>query len=308
MDIVIVGSVALDDVRTPVGEVKDALGGSAVYSSLSASYFAKAGIVGVVGEDFSEDHVKLLASKQIALDGLEKADGQTFHWAGYYEKDMGTAFTEDTRLNVFASFAPKIPSNFQKAPFVFLANIDPVLQGQVLDTMQNSEFVLLDTMNLWIETKREELMKVLTRVNMVVVNDAEARQISGEDNLLQAAKWIQDKGPQGVIIKKGEHGAIVFWDQDMGIIPAYPVPAVKDPTGAGDTFAGGFIGALAQQKSINITTLKAAAIAGTIMASFTVEDFSVRRLVSIAKKDVLDRHEKIHNLTKVRPFTLNVHD
>ncbi|MCK5243049.1 sugar kinase [bacterium] len=308
MDIVIVGSVALDDVRTPAGEVKDALGGSAVYSSLSAGYYAKPGIVGVVGQDFSEEYLKLLASRQVALDGLEKADGKTFHWAGYYEKDMGIAYTEDTHLNVFASFVPKIPTNFQKVPFVFLANIDPVLQSQVLDTMQNSEFVLLDTMNFWIETKRDDLMKVIARVHMVVVNDAEARQLSGEDNLIQAAKWIQSQGPQGVIIKKGEHGAVIFWEQDMGILPAFPVPVVKDPTGAGDTFAGGFIGALAQQKSVNITTLKSAAVAGTIMASFTVEDFSVQRLLGLEKKQILTRHEKIQDLTNIRPFALEVYE
>jgi len=304
--IVIVGSVALDDVKTPAGEIRDALGGSAVYASLAASYYARTGIVGVVGWDFSEAHIQLLASHGVDLTGLERASGKTFHWSGYYEKDMGTAYTIDTQLNVFATFSPQIPETFTAVPFVFLANIDPEIQLQILDTLKAAQFILLDTMNFWIETKREKLMEVLARVNMVIVNDAEARQLSGCDNLLQAAKWIQAQGPYGVVIKKGEHGALIFWGSDLGVLPAFPLQTVKDPTGAGDTFAGGLIGALAQQKNVTIDTLKSAAAVGTVMASFTVEDFSVGRLSRLKEPEIQKRHEELRILTDIKPFSLNI--
>lgn len=212
MDVVIVGSVALDDVKTPEGEVKDALGGSAVYASLSAGYFTSPGIVGVVGEDFSDAHVALLEKHGVSSVGLERTQGKTFHWEGYYEKEMGTAFTVDTQLNVFAVFSPKIPGKYKDAPFLFLANIDPELQLEVLDAMDRPRFVMLDTMNLWIDIKRAALLEVIKRVDMVVVNDAEARQLSGQSNLISAARWIQALGPKGVAVKKGEHGALVFWE------------------------------------------------------------------------------------------------
>ncbi|MBN1596308.1 sugar kinase [candidate division FCPU426 bacterium] len=306
MDIVIVGSIALDDVKTPAGEVKNVLGGSAVYASLSASYYASPGIVGVVGRDFSGEHMRVLEAHGVVLDGLEKADGETFHWYGYYEKDMGTAFTRDTRLNVFASFAPNIPVAFRPAPFLFLANIHPELQLQVLDTMSGPEFILLDTMNLWIETKRQALLQVLKRVTMVVVNDAEARQLSGLDNLLQAARWIQGQGPRGVAVKKGEHGALICWEGEVGLLPAFPLDKVVDPTGAGDTFAGGLIGALAQKKQVNMDALKSAAVIGSIMASFTVEEFSIGRLAHLNEKEIRERYAHMRRLSEIKPLELDI--
>jgi len=296
MDLVIVGSVAMDDVKTPLGEVQNALGGSAVYSSLAASYFSRSGIVGVVGQDFPPEHVELLRRHGVALDGLECAQGKTFHWSGYYEYDMNTAFTTDTQLNVFAQFSPKIPESFLQAPFLFLGNIDPELQIKVLTSMK-PKFTLLDTMNFWIQSKREALLEVIRRVDMVVVNDAETRQLSGISNLIQAAEWICRQGPKGIIIKKGEHGALVFWQGQIGLIPAFPLENVKDPTGAGDTFAGGFIGALSRQKTVDLASIRAAAVMGVIMASFTVEDFSVQRLAALTEREIVERHKNLRSLT-----------
>jgi len=302
MDVLIVGSVALDDVKTPLGEVKNALGGSAVYSSLAANYFAQVGIVGVIGEDFPEEHRRLLAAQGIRIDGLECACGKTFHWSGYYEYDMGSAHTLDTQLNVFADFSPKIPQAFQSAPFVFLANIDPVLQMSVLEQVQKPRFILLDTMNYWIENKRDSLLDVMRRVDMIMVNDAEARQLAGTPNLLKAAAWMRQQGVKGVAIKKGEHGALVFWGDEMWAIPAFPLDFLKDPTGAGDTFAGGFIGTLAKYGTPAPAGLRTAASVGTVMASFTVEDFSVNRLARLNEAEIRNRHARLRALTHFEEF------
>jgi sugar/nucleoside kinase (ribokinase family) len=302
MNVIIIGSVALDDVKTPFGEVKDALGGSAVFSSLSASYFTSVGLVGVVGKDFSPEYIHLLNSRNIQVEGLERAEGKTFHWTGYYENDMACAHTLDTQLNVFATFNPKVPKTMQAAPYLFLANIDPDLQYKVLDQLTQPKFILLDTMNLWIEIKREALLKVLPRVSMVVVNDAEARQLSGVTNLMKAAQWIRDHGPRGVIIKKGEHGALLFWDNEIFALPAYPLDSVKDPTGAGDTFAGGFIGALAGYGDLSMESMRKAAGVGTVMASFTVENFSVRRLLELNPDDIRARYQQLQSITRMNDF------
>ncbi|NTV52816.1 MAG: sugar kinase [Candidatus Firestonebacteria bacterium] len=302
MNLVIVGSVALDDVKTPLGEVKNALGGSAVYSSLSAQYFTQAGVVGVVGHDFPENYLQTLAARSIRLEGLEKAPGETFHWAGYYEYDMGSAKTLDTRLNVFAAFDPKIPSAFKSVPYLFLANIDPELQTKVLNQITRPRFTLLDTMNFWIETKREALLAVFPRVDMVVVNDAEARQLAGTPNLLQAARWIRNHGPRGVIIKKGEHGALLFWENEIAALPAFPLDTVRDPTGAGDTFAGGFIGALAGSPDLTMDNFRRAAAMGTIMASFTVEDFSTRRLEGLSEEEIRARYRALQKISELKDF------
>jgi sugar/nucleoside kinase (ribokinase family) len=303
MNLVIVGSVAMDDVKTPLGEVKDALGGSAVFSSLSARYFTEVGMVGVVGDDFPENYLKTLSDRSINLAGLEHAAGETFHWAGYYEYDMSCAHTLDTRLNVFAAFDPKIPAPFKSAPHLFLANIDPTLQSKVLNQNTKPRFTLLDTMNFWIETKREALLEVFPRVDMVVVNDAEARQLSGTPNLIRAARWIRDHGPRGVIIKKGEHGALLFWENEIAALPAYPVDTVRDPTGAGDTFAGGFIGALAGSADLSMDSFRKAAAMGTVMASFTVEDFSTRRLEALAEKEIRSRYRTLQKLAELKDFS-----
>lgn len=302
MEVLIVGSVALDDVKTPLGEVRDALGGSAVYSSLAAGYYSRVGIVGVAGEDFPENHRRLLTGRGVRLEGLECAVGRTFHWSGYYEGDMNSAHTLDTQLNVFAEFSPKIPPEFQKTPWVFLANIDPELQLRVLEQVARPKFILLDTMNYWIETKRDALLKVMSQVDMIVVNDAEARQLAGASNLIQAAGWMLKQGVKGVVIKKGEHGALLFWGGEMWAVPAFPLGAVKDPTGAGDTFAGGFIGTLAKLGEITPAALLSAAAVGTVMASFTVEDFSVNRLAGLQEAEIRDRHARLEALTRIGGF------
>lgn len=301
MDVLIVGSIALDDVRTPFGSVQRALGGSAVYSSLAANYFSAVGVVGVVGRDFPEEHWKLLQSRRLQLDGVETAEGDTFHWAGYYEYDMGKAQTLDTQLNVFARFRPHIPAAWQSTPFVFLANIDPELQGQVLDQIQKPRFVMLDTMNYWIENKRPQLLDVIRRVDMVVVNDAEARQLADTPNLLQAASWIRRHGPEGVVIKKGEHGALIFWREHLFVIPAFPLEVIKDPTGAGDTFAGGLIGVLARQCAAGLQPqdLRLAASLGTVLASFVVEDFSVRSFLRLSERMIRERYAQLRGYTQL---------
>ncbi len=306
MDVLIVGSIALDDVKTPAGEVTNALGGSAVYASLAAGYFAPAGIVGVIGEDFPEAHIRLLREHRIQLEGLEQMPGNTFHWSGCYEHDMGTAQTLKTQLNVFAGFSPKIPPSFQETPFVFLANIDPELQSRVLTQVHKPRFVLLDTMNHWIDQQRDKLIEAMAAVDMVVINQEEARQLAGAANLIQAARWLRRQGARGIIIKKGEHGALVFWEDQIGIIPAFPLAAVKDPTGAGDTFAGGFIGALARRGEINFETIRTAAVMGTIMASFTVEDFSVQCLSRLRKETIELRYDELHKMARLntKPVSL----
>ncbi|MCK5218840.1 sugar kinase [bacterium] len=299
MDVLIIGSIALDDVKTPAGEVKNALGGSAVYASLAAGHFAPAGIVGVIGEDFPEEHIRLLREHHIQMEGVEQIAGNTFHWSGCYEHDMGTAQTLETQLNVFAGFSPKIPRSFQETPFVFLANIDPELQARVLTQVHQPRFVLLDTMNHWIAHQRDKLIEDMAAVDMVVINQEEARQLAGTANLIHAVRWLRRQGARGIIIKKGEHGALVFWEDQIGIIPAFPLETVKDPTGAGDTFAGGFIGTLARLGEINYETIRTAAVMGTIMASFTVEDFSVQRLSHLSKDEIQNRGEELRAMARL---------
>ncbi|MEW6515976.1 MAG: PfkB family carbohydrate kinase [candidate division FCPU426 bacterium] len=290
MKLVIVGSVALDDVKTPHGAIRRGLGGSAVYASLAASQFVVPGIVGVVGEDFPDEHLALLKRQGIALDGLERAAGKTFHWSGYYTGDMNEAHTVATELNVFAAFKPRLPREWRDAPFVFLANIDPDLQNQVLDQMIRPSMVVLDTMNLWIENKREQLLRVMKRADLLVVNEGEARLLSGEPNVVRAGRWLMRRGPRGVAIKRGACGAMVMWGKETWLLPAYPVDEVKDPTGAGDTFAGGLIGILAQGRALTAESLRRAVAVGTVLAAHTVEAFSVQGLTGLKAGEVQRRY------------------
>lgn len=290
MKLVIVGSVALDDVKTPFGAIQRGLGGSAVYASLAAGHFVEPGVVGVVGEDFPAEHIALLGDRGIALEGLERAAGKTFHWSGYYTGDMEEAHTLSTELNVFAGFKPRLPRGWQAAPFLFLANIDPELQNQVLDQMRKPRMVVLDTMNYWIETKREQLLRVMRRVDLLVVNEGEARQLSGERNLSRAGRWLLRRGPRGVAVKRGACGSMVFWGRDTWLIPAYPAEEVKDPTGAGDTFAGGLIGALAQGGAIDANRLRQAVTVGAVLAAHTVEAFSVQGLTGLQPRELIRRY------------------
>ena len=240
MSIVVVGSVALDSVETPVGKVESALGGSATYFSTAASFFTKGvKLVGVVGDDFPQEHVDFLRSRDIDLTGLERVSGKTFHWSGRYGENLNVAETLSTELNVFETFAPKLPESYRDTQYVFLANINPELQMDVLKQVRNTKLVVCDTMNLWISERRAELLETIKHVDIFVLNDGEARQLTGESNINKAAKKLLDCGPERVIIKKGEHGSVSFTGTSYFAAPAYPLDSILDPTGAGDTFAGG---------------------------------------------------------------------
>ncbi len=300
--VLIVGSVALDSVRTPFGEAEDALGGAASYASVSASFFAPVRMVAVVGEDFPEEHVAEFARRRIDLRGLSRAPGSTFRWAGYYEYDLNQAHTTDTQLNVFASFRPELPEEYRHSPFVFLANIDPELQLAVLDQVRQPQLVACDTMNYWITSAREKVLKVLARVDVALMNDAEARQLTGESNVIAAARQILNFGPGAVIIKKGEHGALMFSREARFAAPSYPLEEVNDPTGAGDTFAGGFMGYLARCGECDDSALRRAIISGSVMASFTVEDFSLRRLFRLTAEEIAERYHEVGVMTRFGGF------
>jgi sugar/nucleoside kinase (ribokinase family) len=290
MGVLIVGSVALDSVRTPFGEVHGALGGSATYASLAASLFGPVGIVGIVGDDFPGDYAKLLRRHGVDLDGLEVVKGgKTFHWSGYYEYDMNQAFTTSTCVNVFENFHPRIPERYRSSEFLFLGNIDPELQLEVLEQMKGTRQVICDTMNFWISSKREALTPVLKKCDVILMNDGEARQYCDTPNLQKAARELLKLGASRVVIKKGEHGCLMFGRNGFFAAPAYPLEIVKDPTGAGDTFAGGLIGWLARCRNCSETNFRRAIIVGSALASFTVEDFSVERLVRLRRDDLVER-------------------
>jgi sugar/nucleoside kinase (ribokinase family) len=302
MSILVVGSVALDSVQTPFGRVKDALGGSATYFSTAASLYAPVRLVGVVGTDFPSEHIDFLRSRNVDLTGLETAEGQTFRWIGRYDYDLNVAHTLDTQLNVFADFRPHLPEDCRHTPFVFLANIDPELQLDVLNQMERPKLVALDTMNYWINYKKDALTAVLKRVDVVLVNEGEVRQFSGTSSLLKAARRILAMGPRAVVVKKGEYGAALYTDGDSPaasyfFAPAYPLAQIKDPTGAGDTFAGGFLGYLAQTGKVTNATFRRAIIHGSVIASFTVEDFSMDRLRTLSWDEVASRYEEFKYFT-----------
>jgi sugar/nucleoside kinase (ribokinase family) len=282
-EILVVGSLAYDSISTPSGKVVRALGGSANYFSLAASLFSKVRVVGVVGEDYDQSDYKLLESRGVDLSGLSKVPGKTFHWEGSYEGDLNEAKTLKTELNVFEHFNPQLPNHFKDSKFVFLANIAPELQLQVLEQVKSPKFVGMDTMNFWISIKKEKLIEVLEKVNLVLINEGEAKMLTGAANAIAAAPMLTDLGPQAVVIKRGEYGFAMYSKQEgYFILPAMPMAKVVDPTGAGDTFAGGFFGYLAaQSEAPNITQLKNACIMGSIMASHTIEDFSVRGLAKV---------------------------
>ncbi len=294
--LLIVGSVAFDNVKTPLGEVNEALGGAAVYSSVAASFFTPVNLVGVVGEDFPEEHVGFLAARGIDLTGLQRVAGKTFRWSGYYEYDLNQAHTLDTQLNVFASFSPNLPDSYRDARYVFLANIDPVLQLQVLDQVKSPKLAVCDTMNYWIETRKPELIEVLKRVDIAFMNDAEARQLCGTSSVIKAARQIRELGPRCVVVKKGEHGAMLFTDHSFFSAPSYPLDEVVDPTGAGDSFAGGFMGYLASTNDVSDANLRKAIVCGSTVASFNVEDFSLRRMSKLTLDDISKRYDEFRTI------------
>lgn len=296
-----VGSIALDSVKTPFGSHQNLLGGSSVYFSVAASFFSPVWLVGVVGRDFPKRHISLLKSRGIDLKGLQVSDGKTFRWRGHYEHDLGEAKTLETQLNVFARFHPVLPAEYKKAPYLFLANIDPDLQRQVLSHVEGQRFVAADTMNLWIQTKRKSLLRLIRKVDLLIVNEGEARMLSRKPHLVQAGRMILTRGPRYVVIKKGEHGSMLFTRRQITSVPAYPLEEVVDPTGAGDSFAGGMMGYLAAKNQakdgrISEMALRRAMVFGSAMASFTVQDFSLRRLSGVSRADVLKRYQEIQTM------------
>ncbi|HLC43343.1 MAG TPA: PfkB family carbohydrate kinase [Methylomirabilota bacterium] len=295
-ELVVVGSVALDSVKTPFGAVEDALGGSATYFSYSASFFTKVRLVAVVGKDFSRDHLSRLEQRGVDLSGLQISEGQTFRWVGEYGYDLNEAHTLATHLNVFADFKPDLPQHYRSAPLIFLANIDPVLQREVLRQMKRPHLVALDTMNFWINGKRDALLSVLAEVDALVINDGEARMLTKEPNLIKAARTITSYGPKIVVIKRGEYGALMISNGRFFFTPAYPLESVFDPTGAGDTFAGGFMGMLAKSESLDEAALRRAIVYGSVMASFTVEDFSLNRLMRLEPEEIEARVQIFRDL------------
>jgi sugar/nucleoside kinase (ribokinase family) len=297
MSLLVVGSVALDSLETPFGQKEDALGGSATYFSTSASFFSPVQVVAVVGEDFPEGHLTFLKGRGIDLEGVTREPGKTFRWKGKYGYQLNEAQTLDTQLNVFERFSPKLPESYRDAPYVFLGNIHPELQGQVLDQVRAPKLVAADTMNFWIQGSRDSLLKTLKRVNLLFVNDAEARQLAGEHNVVKAARAILSMGPTRVVIKRGEYGALLFDRDHIFACPAYPLAEVFDPTGAGDTFAGGFMGTVATVGNLNPETLRRAMVTGSVMASFTVERFSLERLREVTRPEIHARFADFKQLT-----------
>jgi sugar/nucleoside kinase (ribokinase family) len=302
--LLVVGSVALDTVETSQGRRDDILGGAACYSSYAASFFAPTRLVGVVGSDFPTAHQELLRSRGVDLAGLERVPGRTFRWAGRYAANFNTRTTLDTQLNVFETFRPKLPVGWGETPFVFLANIDPVLQLEVLSQVTKPRFSACDTMNFWIGGKRAELLRVLPRVDMILLNDEEAQQLSGQTGLPAAAKAISAMGPKAVVIKRGDAGALLFQGSDVFAAPAFPLDHVVDPTGAGDSFAGGFMGYLARTGDTSPAAVRSALVAGTVLASFCVEDFSLDRFRTLDAASLRARIAGFADLVRFAPPTV----
>jgi sugar/nucleoside kinase (ribokinase family) len=292
----VVGSVALDSVETPFGKADDVLGGSATYFSSAASLLTPVQLVGVVGSDYPMEKLAPLAARGVDLAGLEHAEGESFRWRGRYRHDLNSAETLETRLGVFSHFRPHIPQQFRRTPFVFLGNIDPRLQLDVLGQVESPTLVACDTMNFWIESRRPDLLTLLGRVDLITLNDGEARQLTEKANLVHAARWILAHGPKYVIIKKGEHGAFMFTRDTVFFAPAYPLEQVFDPTGAGDSFAGGFIGYLAQSGDLSEANMRRAVVYGSAMGSFAVEQFSNTRLLELTRADLDRRVEEVRRL------------
>ena len=299
MSILVVGSVAYDDLETPFGKKERVLGGAATHFSASASFFTPVQLVGVVGNDFNETEISFLKDRGVDLTGLQiQKEGKTFHWKGKYGYDLNEAQTLETHLNVFADFNPVLPKNFRQAPYVFLANIDPTLQLKVLEQVEKPKLVAMDTMNFWIKGKLDELKKTLQKVDILLVNEGEARQLTNERNLIKAAKKIQQWGPKIVTIKRGEYGALLFANDFIFSAPGFPLEDLKDPTGAGDSFAGGFMGYLTKQgANLDESHLKRAVICGSVMASFQVEDFGLDRMRNLTKKEINERFQAFKNLS-----------
>ena len=297
MPVLVVGSVAFDSIRTPAGEAKEILGGAASYFAVTASYFSTVRIVAVVGDDFGAEESRAFEGRAIDTAGLERASGRTFRWAGEYHGDMNEAKTLDTQLNVFASFAPKLPPEYLDTEFVFLANIQPTLQLQVREQLPRAKLVGLDTMNYWIERTPGDLREALARVDLMIINDKEARMLAGIDNLPRAAAAICKMGPRTLVIKRGEYGACLFENDSIFFAPGYPLEEIRDPTGAGDTFAGGFMGYLGRAGEASLPNLRRALVYGSVMASFAVEEFGLARLLRLTPAEIEKRFKEFQRMT-----------
>lgn len=300
MSVLVVGSMAYDSVETPFAKVDDALGGSATFFAAAASYFAPVNLVAVVGDDFNFADIDFFKNKPVDLEGLKTEPGRTFRWAGKYLNNMNDRETLDTQLNVFEKFNPVLPQKYRNSEYVFLANINPDLQYNVVQQVHKPKFVAMDTMNFWINDYLPDLKRTLKVVDALVINDSEVKLLSGNSNIFKGAKIIQEMGPKTLIIKKGEHGAILIHNNAYFNCPAIPVENLFDPTGAGDTFAGGFMGYLAMTDKVNLDTLKRAMIMGTVMASFLVEDFSVNRIKDLSKSEIQARSKVLLTLMQVQ--------
>ncbi|MEQ1859360.1 MAG: PfkB family carbohydrate kinase [Chthoniobacteraceae bacterium] len=292
MPVLVVGSIALDTVKTPFEEHADLLGGSASYAALGASFFSPVNLVGVVGTDFPAQHIEFFRSRSIDLAGLQTAEGKTFRWSGEYMLDMNVRETRSVELNVFEHFTPALPANYRDTPYLLLANIGPSLQNHVLDQMTRPRFVIADTMDLWINIARPDLMRLLPRLDLLILNDSEARLLTQMTSLVRAGAAIRALGPKYVVIKKGEHGALLFGENEFFSCGAYPLEDIHDPTGAGDTFAGGLAGWLAaQDREVTFDLLRRAVVFGSVLASYNVEAFSLERMRTLAMDDVDQRYE-----------------
>ena len=300
MNVLVVGTVAFDSIETPFGSAERILGGSAAYFALGASFFAPVRVVGVVGEDFPQDYLDIFTQRDIDIAGIERARGETFHWRGRYHEDINLRDTVELHLNVLAGFEPKLPEVYRDAEYVFLGNIDPVMQMEVLRQIRRLKLVVLDTMDHWIRERSQELKQVLGRIEILVVNDSEARLLSGYDNIVKAARAILKMGPKMVLIKRGEYGVLQFSDSSVFATPAYPLEEVFDPTGAGDSFAGGFLGQLARSGDQSQGGLRRAIVYGSVVASFTVEDFGVKRLTDVSLAEIEERYQRFVQLTDFR--------
>lgn len=299
MSSLVVGSVALDTVQTPFGRAEEALGGTAMYFSLAACLFTTVKLVGVVGTDFPVEGMNLLRERSIDVEGLQRRDGETFRWVGEYDYDMNVAHTLDTRLNVFETFHPTLPEAYHSAEFVFLGNIDPELQLEVLSQVDRPRLVCLDTMNFWIERKRESLDRAIAAVDAVLINESEIREYTGRHNVLEAAHALQRLGPAHVVVKRGEYGAVLFSGDDVFTVPAYPTWDVRDTTGAGDSFAGGFVGYLDACGDTGPAAMRVALVYGSLIASFTVEDFGIAGLLRATPATLGERYRRLAEITHI---------
>jgi sugar/nucleoside kinase (ribokinase family) len=297
MTVLVVGTVAFDSIETPYGSAERILGGSASYFALGASFFTPVRVVGVIGQDFPQEYLDLFAEKKIDLEGLKRANGDTFHWRGRYHEDINVRDTLELHLNVLAGFVPELPERYRDAEYVFLGNIDPAMQMEVLNQIRRLKLVACDTMDHWIRESAQELQKVLKRIEMLVINDSEARLLSGESNIVRAARAILKMGPKAVLIKRGEYGVLQFSDSSVFATPAYPLEEVFDPTGAGDSFAGGFLGQLARSGDASQRGIRRAIVYGSVVASFTVEDFGVKRLTTLSLSEIEERYQRFIQLT-----------